>query len=127
MGTSLSEERLSTEVGSVQVLRAGSGDPVVYLHSAMGEGAGMLVLEDLAEDRAVVAPVFPGFGESEGIERIEDMEDAVFHLLDVFDHPFDEFLNLLRPIGNEFVQPFRAIDLPRRLHRLGHAVGVDQP
>ena len=86
MGTSLSEERLSTEVGSVQVLRAGSGDPVVYLHSAMGEGAGMLVLEDLAEDRAVVAPVFPGFGASEGIERIEDMEDAVFHLLDVFDH-----------------------------------------
>lgn len=85
MGASLSEERLSTRNGAVQVLRAGTGDPVVYLHSAMGEGAGMLFLEDLAEERAVVAPVFPGFGESEGIECIEDMEDAVFHLLDVLD------------------------------------------
>ena len=85
MGVSLGEERLSTEIGSVQVLRAGTGDPVVYLHSAMGEGAGMLFLEDLADDKTVVAPVFPGFGESEGIESIEDMEDAVFHLLDVLD------------------------------------------
>ncbi|TMM17492.1 MAG: alpha/beta fold hydrolase [Actinobacteria bacterium] len=85
MGVSLGEERLSTEIGSVQVLRAGTGDPVVYLHSAMGDGAGMLFLEDLADDKTVVAPVFPGFGESEGIESIEDMEDAVFHLLDVLD------------------------------------------
>ena len=29
--------------------------------------------------------MFPGFGESEGIEQIDDMEDAVFHLLDLFD------------------------------------------
>ena len=85
MGASLTEEPLDTDVGTVRVLRAGAGDPVVYLHSAMGEGAGMLFLEDLAEERAVVAPVFPGFGGSEGIEAIEDMEDAVFHLLDVFD------------------------------------------
>jgi pimeloyl-ACP methyl ester carboxylesterase len=85
MGTSLRDERLSTNVGTVQILRAGSGDPLVYLHSAMGEGAGMAFLEDLADDHEVVAPVFPGFGESDGIEGIEDMEDAVFHLLDVFD------------------------------------------
>lgn len=85
MGASLLDERLSTEIGAVQIFRGGTGDPVVYLHSAMGEGAGALFLEDLAEERAVVAPVFPGFGASEGIESIEDMEDAVFHLLDVFD------------------------------------------
>jgi pimeloyl-ACP methyl ester carboxylesterase len=85
MGASLNDERLSTQIGAVQVHRAGTGDPVVYLHSAMGEGAGMAFLEALADARAVVAPVFPGFGESEGIEHIEDMDDAVFHLLDVFD------------------------------------------
>ncbi|HEX4541176.1 MAG TPA: alpha/beta fold hydrolase [Acidimicrobiales bacterium] len=85
MATSLSDGRLSTNVGTVQVLRAGAGDPVVYLHSAMGEGAGTLFLEDLADEREVVAPVFPGFGESEGIESIDDMDDAVFHLLDVLD------------------------------------------
>lgn len=29
-------------------------------------------------------PVFPGFGESEGLEQVDGMEDAVFHLLDVW-------------------------------------------
>jgi len=36
--------------------------------------------------------MFPGFGASEGIERVDDMDDAALHLLDVFDR-----LNLLAP------------------------------
>ncbi len=83
---SLSEEYLETDVGKVQLFRGGSGEPLVYLHSAAGElAAPPLALEELADDFTVVAPVFPGFGESEGIEHIDDMEDAVFHLVDVFD------------------------------------------
>ena len=82
----LAEEYLETDVGKVQLFRGGQGNPVVYLHSAAGEmAAPPLALEDLANDHMVVAPVFPGFGESEGIEQIDDMEDAVFHMLDVFD------------------------------------------
>jgi pimeloyl-ACP methyl ester carboxylesterase len=83
----VSDERLSTMVGKVQVFRGGpqDGPPVVYLHSAQGESAGLVFLEQLAEWANTVAPVFPGFGESEGIEQIDDMEDAVFHLLDVLD------------------------------------------
>jgi pimeloyl-ACP methyl ester carboxylesterase len=84
--TTMHEEYLETDVGKVQLFRGGEGDPIVYLHSAAGEmAAPPLALEDLADDHVVVAPVFPGFGESEGIEQIDDMEDAVFHLLDVFD------------------------------------------
>ena len=41
----------------------------------------------------VVAPMFPGFGDSDGIEQIDDMEDATFHLLDLLDR-----LELDRPI-----------------------------
>jgi pimeloyl-ACP methyl ester carboxylesterase len=84
MPTPLAEERFDTALGKIQVFRAGHGDPLVYLHSAGGEpthGA----LEDLADDHAVISPVFPGYGESEGIDRIDGMEDAVFHLLDVWD------------------------------------------
>jgi pimeloyl-ACP methyl ester carboxylesterase len=82
----LSEEYVETDVGKVQLFRGGAGDVVVYLHSAAGEmAAPPLALEDLADDHTVIAPVFPGFGESEGLEHIDDMEDAVFHLLDVFD------------------------------------------
>ena len=81
----LSEERIDTAVGKVQVWRAGTGPPVVYLHSGMGEGPGLAFLGELAGTNGVVAPVFPGFGESEGIGEIDDMEDAVFHVLDLLD------------------------------------------
>src|SRR5579864_595972 len=83
----LSEQKISTQLGKVQVFRGGpnGASPLVYLHSASGEGPGLAVLEDLAGTYDVVAPMFPGFGESEGIEQIDDVEDAVFHLLDVYD------------------------------------------
>lgn len=85
----MTEEKLSTQVGKVQVFRGGPGTAdapqVVYLHSAQGETAGLLFLERMADWADTIAPVFPGFGESEGIDHIDDIEDAVFHLLDVFD------------------------------------------
>jgi len=84
MATALAEELLDTPVGKIQLMRGGSGDPLVYLHSAAGEVT-LPVLEDLADGHAVTVPVFPGFGRSEGLERIDGMEDAVFHLLDVLD------------------------------------------
>jgi pimeloyl-ACP methyl ester carboxylesterase len=74
-----------THVGKVQLRRGGSGPVLVYLHSANGEGEGLLLLDLLGEQFDVVAPMFPGFGDSEGLEQIDDMEDATFHLLDLFE------------------------------------------
>jgi pimeloyl-ACP methyl ester carboxylesterase len=81
----LSEDHIATRIGKIQLWRGGSGEPVVYLHSATGEGPGVALLEALADDYEVLVPVFPGFGDSEGIDEIDDIEDAVYHLLDVFD------------------------------------------
>ncbi len=85
--TVLVDATLETAVGEVELRRGGSGGPVpvVYLHSGQGEGAAMALLEELAERCQVVAPVFPGFGASQGLEFIDDIEDASFHLLDVLD------------------------------------------
>jgi len=80
----LAEEYLETDAGKVQLFRGGDGQPLLYLHSAAGEAVNPTA-EQLADNFAVVAPVFPGFGESEGIDRIEDMEDATFHHLDLLD------------------------------------------
>src|ERR1700722_4545890 len=76
-----------TAVGVVEIYEGGSGGaaPLIYLHSANGEGEGLQFLDLSAERRRVIAPVFPGFGSSEGIELIEDIEDAAFHLLDLLD------------------------------------------
>jgi pimeloyl-ACP methyl ester carboxylesterase len=81
----LQTELVQTHVGKVQVHRGGQGRQVVYLHSATGEGAGLPYLDALAERYEVIAPMFPGYGESEGIDEIDDMEDVTFHLLDLFD------------------------------------------
>jgi pimeloyl-ACP methyl ester carboxylesterase len=80
----LTEERVDAPIGKIQVFRGGSGDPLVYMHSAGGEATNP-ALEELADSFAVTVPVFPGFGESEGIDDIDGMEDAVFHLLDVWE------------------------------------------
>jgi 2-hydroxy-6-oxonona-2,4-dienedioate hydrolase len=94
VATPLTDTKIDAAVGKIQVYRGGprTGPPLVYLHSATGEGPGLAVLEELAGTYDVIAPVFPGFGESEGIDGIEDIEDAVFHLLDVFDQ-----LSLISP------------------------------
>jgi pimeloyl-ACP methyl ester carboxylesterase len=84
---SLVTEKIDTQIGLVEIQRGGSGDgpTVVYLHSAQGEGQGLAFLDRLAESHEVVAPMFPGFGESEGLDAIDDMDDAVFHLLDLWE------------------------------------------
>jgi pimeloyl-ACP methyl ester carboxylesterase len=84
---------LDTHVGKIQYRRGGDGPTIVYLHTAQGEGDGLVLLDALAGSFDVVAPMFPGYGESDGIEQIDDMEDATFHLLDVFGR-----LEIERPI-----------------------------
>ncbi|MGC9962814.1 MAG: alpha/beta hydrolase [Acidimicrobiales bacterium] len=68
--------------------RSARGEPVVYLHSSGGEtGADSVApfLEFLAAGFDVYAPMFPGFAGSAGLDQIDDMEDAVYHCLDVFE------------------------------------------
>lgn len=78
--------KLATAVGEVVLTRGGAGDPVVYLHSAAGETVDLVgpFLEAL-EGYEILAPMFPGFAGSEGLAEIDDIEDAVYHCLDVFD------------------------------------------
>lgn len=81
----LASGTLTTSVGEIELRRGGEAGqvPLVYLHSAQGEGEGMVLLETLCESREVLAPVFCGFGTSEGIEHVDDIEDAAFWVLDV--------------------------------------------
>lgn len=84
MPTDITESRVEAPIGSIQLFRGGAGPQLVYLHSAGGETPHEL-LTDLADDFDVIAPIFPGFGESEGGDDIDSMEDAVFHLLDLWE------------------------------------------
>jgi pimeloyl-ACP methyl ester carboxylesterase len=67
-----------------RVLTAGRGDPLLYLH-----GAGGLFwdpfLDGLSAGHRVIAPEHPGFGQSQGLEHVEDLWDLVLYYADLFD------------------------------------------
>jgi pimeloyl-ACP methyl ester carboxylesterase len=90
----LTDEHVETTLGKQQVRRGGSGRALVYFHSATGETPFLPLLDDLADSFDVAAPSFPGFGESEGVEQIDDIEDAAFHVADLLGA-----LGLDRPIA----------------------------
>jgi pimeloyl-ACP methyl ester carboxylesterase len=67
-----------------QVQRGGQGPSVVFLHSSLGEADWAPWHDELASSFDVIVPAHPGFGDSEGLELIDDMEDMAFHYADLF-------------------------------------------
>jgi pimeloyl-ACP methyl ester carboxylesterase len=126
--TVLDDGTVETAVGIIELRRGGTGGtvPVVYLHSSQGEGAAMPFLEELADACSVVAPVFPGFGASEGLASIDDIEDASFHLLDVLDRLDFAQVDLLGLSLGGWMAAELATRWPERVRRLVlvNAVGL---
>ncbi|HYB98043.1 MAG TPA: alpha/beta fold hydrolase [Candidatus Limnocylindrales bacterium] len=77
---------------TIEVLEAGWGEPLLFLHSGGGIPVWEAALPLLAEHFRVVAPLLPGFGKSTGLEFIDDKLDLVLHCFDVC-----EALGLERP------------------------------
>jgi pimeloyl-ACP methyl ester carboxylesterase len=93
------EDYLDFPGGRVHVLRGGTGDPVLFLHGAGGAGRWHEFQRRLARNFTVYAPDHPGFGGSDELAEVEDMDDLVYHYLDVIDR-----LGLDRPrvVGASF-------------------------
>jgi pimeloyl-ACP methyl ester carboxylesterase len=68
-----------------RVFEAGSGAPLLFLHGAGGLLAENPFLDLLARRYHVFAPEWPGYGESEGEELLEDMLDFTLHGWDLAD------------------------------------------
>ena len=68
---------------TIEVLEAGDGPPLVFLHGAGGIPAWVGVLPLLAERFHVLAPLLPGYGQSTGLEHLDDQLDLTLHQFDV--------------------------------------------
>ena len=81
------QEMLTVQVGSINtsVQKAGSGEPLVYLHGAFGYKGWPPFLDALAENFTVYAPLHPGFLDAEGIGEIDDLLDLVLYHQDLLD------------------------------------------
>jgi pimeloyl-ACP methyl ester carboxylesterase len=83
---------LGTDRPVVEVLEAGAGPPLLFLHGAGGVPAWDGALPHLARAFHVYAPLLPGFGRSTGLEYLDDQWDLFLHGFDVM-----EALGIERP------------------------------
>ena len=77
----------------IEVVEAGKGRDLLFLHGAGGHMVDDPLLAALASKYRVVAPLLPGYGRSGGEEGLRDMLDVTLHTLDVL-----EALKLKKPI-----------------------------
>lgn len=68
-----------------QVMRGGQGPPLVYLHSAGGEMDWLPFHDKLAQRFSLIAPAHPGFSLSEGLDKIDHIQDLAWHYVDFFE------------------------------------------
>lgn len=70
---------------TVRVLEAGRGEPLLFLHTALGAGLWTDGIARLAEHYRVFLPDHPGFGPSPLPDWLLGMDDMVFHYCEVLD------------------------------------------
>lgn len=74
-------ETFTVDGKTARLFRAGTGPPLLYLHSGFGEVGALPLFSALADAGfAVVAPELPGFGQSDPAPDWHRIEDAAFHL-----------------------------------------------
>jgi pimeloyl-ACP methyl ester carboxylesterase len=69
----------------VEYLTGGSGPPLLFLHGAHGLDPQLPLFDQLTERFTVYAPWHPGFGETTGLERLDDVIDLAIYYHDLID------------------------------------------
>src|SRR5260370_18255145 len=66
----------------IRLMRAGSGDPVLFLHGGGGAGFWLPFMARLATKFDVMVPEHPGFGQSETPTLLDTLADLANFYLD---------------------------------------------
>jgi pimeloyl-ACP methyl ester carboxylesterase len=120
----------------VQLLRGGSGTPVLYLHGIVADihslpnNSGFTAFHDvLAATFSVYAPALPGYADSEGFDDLETIEDAVFFCRDVLDTLQLDKVHMVGTSLGGWVATEFATRYAHRLHKLVliNPLGVSVP
>ena len=69
------EERVQVAGAEMQVLKGGSGDPLLVLHDEMGQPGWLQLHEELAKSYTVYAPSLPGFGVTGRLDWVMNVRD----------------------------------------------------
>jgi pimeloyl-ACP methyl ester carboxylesterase len=114
----------------VDLMRAGEGAPLLYLHSVLGEVKWLPFHQELSKGFDVIAPAHPGFGATEVVEATDTMEDLVFHYLDVLDGLGLERAHFVGVSFGGWIAAEFAVRYPERVEKLvladAFGLGVDE-
>ncbi|MEC9289651.1 MAG: alpha/beta hydrolase [Chloroflexota bacterium] len=68
-----------------EVLKDGSGPPLLYLHGAIGQKGWAPFLDSLAQKFTVYAPYLPGYSKSNGLDKLDDVADLTLYQFELMD------------------------------------------
>jgi len=111
-------ERLELDGGSIHLLRAGVGPPLLFLHAGGGAGVWHPFHGLLARSFDVIAPDHPGFGSSDDMPQVEAIDDLVYHYLEVLDRLGLERVNVVGGSLGGWIAAELAVHSPERIERL---------
>ena len=114
------QTQLTVQAGPItaQVIKAGQGEPLVYLHGAFGYRGWPAFLERLSANFTVYAPVHPGFEEGESIEQIDDLLGLVLYHYDLLDALGLESVNVVGHFFGAMMAAEMAAICPHRIDKL---------
>jgi pimeloyl-ACP methyl ester carboxylesterase len=100
-----------------QLFQAGRGEPLLFLHGANGLDRARY-LDALAENFTLYAPVHPGFGESDGLDHIDDVIDFALYYHELMDELGVESAHVVgHSLGGMLAAELAAL-CPHRVRRL---------
>lgn len=70
------QERITAADAEVQLLKGGSGHPLLVLHDEMGQPGWLKLHQELAKNYTVYAPSLPGFGATDRLDWIMNVRDT---------------------------------------------------
>jgi pimeloyl-ACP methyl ester carboxylesterase len=79
------EEMVEVAGTRLQLVKGGKGEPLLILHDEMGHPGWLSFHEALAQDHTLYIPSHPGFGKSERLSWIMNMQDLAGWYLDAMD------------------------------------------
>jgi len=109
---------------AVEVLRLGSGAPLLYLHGLADVHAVFPpdeptpLLQVLATEREVIAPAHPGYLGSDALPANADVEDHAFHLADLLDALSIDAVDVVGTSFGGWLAAELALRHPARVRRL---------
>ena len=116
--TSPRSDRLTVRDVDLEVVRCGSGRPIVFLHGFHTLDPSARFLERLSRGAAVFAPSHPGFGASARPGDFETVYDLVHLYREFLDSLPDGKITLVGASFGGWLAAEIAASCPRRLDRL---------